>query len=233
MSFTGKGQSFEIYNADTINRSDQYNCKYGKWKLFGKHKTQPCFKKDQLIEEGIYKDNRKSGLWLEYYCNGNIRSKIPFIDGKPGGYCQVYYPNGKLLEEGEWKNGRYRGAYKKYDTLGILINEIKYDSLGKKPGNTLQPLDDAREPMTLKHKNAYPEILDGKQTIYNKTNQIIRDGIFKNNRFMDGKAYVYDENGILTRIAVYKNGIYVKDEILEKTKDRTPVYDDIGIPKSK
>ena len=58
-------------------------------------------------------------------------------------------------------------------------------------------------------------VLNGKQTLYNKSKQITKDGWFKDNRFMEGKAFIYNDNGILTQIAVYKNGIYVGDAPIE------------------
>jgi antitoxin component YwqK of YwqJK toxin-antitoxin module len=210
---------------ESINKIDSLGKKQGKWIITGKDKAATCYKNYQIIEEGEYNDNKKTGLWTEYYCNGNIRNILTFKAGRPNGYATMFHENGKISEEGFWKNNRYIGLYKLYDSLGVVINEIIFDSLGKKPGNVLVPLDDAREPMTPKYYNKNktdpnnyktdPSVLNGKHTLYNKNKQITKDGIFKDNRFMDGKAYIYDENGVLTRIAIYKDGKYVGDASLE------------------
>lgn len=244
-SFFGLAQSFEIYNGDTINRVDFYNCKEGKWRVTGKLKPGTCYQKDQVVEEGKYIANRKTGLWIEYFCNGNMRNKITFIDGRPNGHATLFHENGKIKEEGDWKNNRWVGSFTKQDTLGKVINIIEYDSLGKRKGTKMEVLDNAYEPSyyelndnfdwKLNHRNPLivePRkieqntslpiensvnhiILNGQQTLYNKNKQITKDGIFKDNRFMDGKAYFYDDNGMLSRIAIYKDGKYIGDAPIE------------------
>lgn len=220
MTFSGIAQTFEIYKGDTINRIDNYNCKQGWWRITGKIKPPgTCYMSDQLAEEGIYLNNRKTGLWIEYFCNGNKKSVLVFKDGRPGGSATIYFENGVVSETGTWKNNRWIGNHKMYDTFGFLTQEIEYDTLGKRSGNFLVPLDDAREPMTLKETNKSnngPVVLQGKQTLYNKHKQITKDGVFKDNKFMDGKAYIYDDNGDLIRIAIYKDGAYVGDAPIKK-----------------
>lgn len=129
-----RGQTFELYSRDTINLTDVNNKKQGKWIIYGRHKVkteQGCvFKANQKVEEGFYKDNRKTGEWKEYYCNGNTRSVINFSDGRPNGYMKLYYPDGKLKEEGTWKNNRWVGEYKKYNEEGKM-EKLVYDENGK------------------------------------------------------------------------------------------------------
>ncbi len=55
---------------------------------------------------------------------------------------------------------------------------------------------------------------DGYMKLYNKDDEIIIDGEFKNYQLWNGKVYIYDEDGILLRIKVYKNGKYHSDGIL-------------------
>lgn len=240
LSFASISQTFEIYKADTINKTDYYNCKQGKWLLMGKHKPQACYKKDQLVEEGKYFNNRKEGLWVEYYCLGNIKSKIPFEDGKPKGHCIVYHQNGKVSEEGDYKNNRYIGIYQKFDTMGMLIHEMECDSVGKRIRSLFWLQDEKRYMIdsvinSKKHWSngnyMIPQALNGKQTLYNKYRQITKDGIFQDNILMDGKAYVYDENHILIRIAIYKDGKYISDEPPKKIKEIKKNVDENGSPK--
>ncbi len=240
MCFSGFAQSFEIYNSDTINKTDHYNCKQGKWLIMGKHKHQTCYKKDQLIQEGKYFNNKKEGLWVEYYCLGNIKSKIPFVDGKPKGHCIVYHPNGKVKEEGDWKNNRPIGVYKEFDTLGFVRQETESDTAGKRI-RTLFWLEEENKFLVDSAKNSkkhwsngnymISQALNGKQTLYNKHRQITKDGIFQDNILMNGKAYTYDKNRILKRIAIYKDGKHVGDEPPKKTKEIKKSVDENGSPK--
>lgn len=119
---------------DTINYVDVVGRKQGKWILFGKHKQNSCFTPTQKAEEGAYKENRKIGLWMEYYCNGNLKHKVTFANGRPDGYAIMFYDNGKVQEEGQWKNNKWVGALKQYYENGQVQHEFNYNAQGKREG---------------------------------------------------------------------------------------------------
>lgn len=129
-----QSQSSEIYNGDTINLIDVNGKKQGKWILMGKHKPGTCYKPDQKIEEGKYQDNRKTGAWMEFYCNGNMKNKITFTNGRPDGYAIMYHENGKISEEGNWKINRWVGNYKLYYDNGQVQHEFFFNPSGKRDG---------------------------------------------------------------------------------------------------
>ncbi len=273
-------QSYEVIpnTKDTINFIDELGKKQGKWVLFGKHKPNTCYAPSQKAEEGAYKENRKTGIWMEYFCNGNTKNKVTFVNGRPDGYAVIFHENGKVEEEGQWKNNRWVGGYKQYYENGQVQHEFKFNASGKREGvqtyvhpngevaiqgnfvngkeagtvkefyengelkaekkydngnvdvasiktyeskekivKKVETPDNAPK-ITIKDEKPAttgPMVLNGKQTLYNKSKQITKDGIFKDNRFMEGKAFIYNDNGILTQIAVYKGGIYVGDAPIE------------------
>lgn len=127
-------QTFELLGKDTINKVDVTGKKQNKWVLMGKHKPGTCFQPEQKAEEGKYTDNRKVGSWLEYYCNGNAKSKLTFVNGRPDGYAQMFHENGKISEEGTWKNSRWVGNYKLYYDNGQVQHEFVFTASGKRDG---------------------------------------------------------------------------------------------------
>jgi len=108
--------------------------KQGKWIVFGKTKAGSCYKPDQKVEEGQYQDNRKTGIWLDYYCNSNPRSKLTFVNGRPDGQAYMYHENGKISEQGIWKNNRWVGNYKLYYENGQVQHEFVFNATGKREG---------------------------------------------------------------------------------------------------
>jgi len=125
-----KAQSYEITGKDTINLIDANKKKQGIWIVRGADKAGSGYAANQKIEEGSYKDNKRIGVWKEYHKNGNLKSSITYVNGKPEGPTISYYENGKVREEGTWKQNRWVGAYKSFDEAGNGF-EITFDEKGK------------------------------------------------------------------------------------------------------
>ena len=50
--------------------------------------------------------------------------------------------------------------------------------------------------------------------IYNSTNQLSKEGFFKDYKLIDGKEFNYDDEGNLLNIKIYKNGKFLREEAL-------------------
>jgi len=48
---------------------------------------------------GEYKNGLKTGVWIQYYGNGRIKSKYEYKDGVPFGKCKMFWGNGTIKEE--------------------------------------------------------------------------------------------------------------------------------------
>lgn len=132
-----QAQSYELTGTggkDTINLIDAMGKKQGKWIVYGKHKPGTCYTPDQKVEEGKYQENRKTGPWIEYYCNGNMKNKLTFTNGRPDGYAIMYHENGKISEEGTWKANRWVGNYKLYYDNGEVQHQFAFNQSGKREG---------------------------------------------------------------------------------------------------
>lgn len=131
-----QSQDFELDGPkkDTINLTDAQGKKQGKWIIRGRHKPGTCYQPEQKIEEGKYLENRKTGQWIEYYCNSNLKNKLTFVNGRPDGYAMMYHENGKISEEGNWKANRWVGNYKLYYDNGQVQHEFVFNQNGKRDG---------------------------------------------------------------------------------------------------
>jgi len=129
-----QAQSYEMVGKDTLNLVDAQGKKQRKWIVRGKHKPGTCYQPEQKVEEGVYTDNRKVGIWIEYYCNSNMKNKLTFVNGRPDGYAIMYNENGKISEEGNWKANRWVGNYKLYYDNGQVQHEFVFSPAGKREG---------------------------------------------------------------------------------------------------
>lgn len=127
-------QSFEIVGGDTINVRDGDNNKQGWWKIHNKDGKHKGYDAGQLVEEGEYLNNRKTGIWTKYFPNGNRKHELTFANNIANGYAKIYYRSGKLQEEGIWKMNRWSGQYKYYYGNGNLKYDWSYNSTGKREG---------------------------------------------------------------------------------------------------
>lgn len=112
LAFSGASQSqtFEVVGIDTINSIDRRNQKQGKWIIKGRHdlkKIKAGYPLDQTIETGMYLNNRKEGVWMEYYKNGKERSKLTYVNGVLDGDATFYNTDGKILKEGKFKGNKW------------------------------------------------------------------------------------------------------------------------------
>lgn len=127
-------QSYEMNGKDTINLVDAQGKRQGKWIIYGKSKPGTCYSENQKVEEGKYLENRKTGIWTEYFCNGNMKNKLTFVNGRPDGYAIMYNESGKISEEGNWKANRWVGNYKLYYENGQVQHEFVFNAAGKRDG---------------------------------------------------------------------------------------------------
>jgi len=221
-----KAQNYFVYQYDTINKIDPIGKKQGKWIVFGQTKPGTCYKEEQKLEEGIYRNNRKTGVWIEYYCNGNMKNKLTFVDGRPDGEAIIYHENGKVSETGTWKTNRWSGTYKTYDNLGTLLCDFIFDTKGKRQPGSWQINEKEygdRFHISWFHKltaaDSLPDTLNGFYSLYNKNKRISKEGFFFENKLIKGRIYIYDEDGILKSIRIYEHGIFMADGLLHGNND--------------
>lgn len=100
----------------------------------GKYKG---YEANQLVEEGEYLNNKKTGIWTKYYPNGNKKHELTFANNIANGYAKIYYRSGQLQEEGIWKMNRWAGEYKYYFEDGTLKYDWNYNESGKREGQQL------------------------------------------------------------------------------------------------
>jgi len=116
------------------NYTDDNGHRQGYWKIYGAMSVEEGYKKDAIVEEGAYVDNKRQGLWKKYYPNGEVRSEINYESNRPFGDYKVFHANGKLEEKGYWKGNKNTGAFKRYHENGRIAQDFTFNSKGKRNG---------------------------------------------------------------------------------------------------
>lgn len=124
---------FAQSKSDT-NKVDENGWKQGHWVITNEIKKLPDYSPNQKVEEGDFADNKKVGIWMQFFPNGNKKSEVTYTANRPNGYAKMYYEDGKIQEEGMWQNNRWVGEYKSYHPNGKTFYEFKYNNSGKRDG---------------------------------------------------------------------------------------------------
>ena len=69
----------------------------------------------QKALEGLWDQDKRSGLWSTYYENGKKKSDQEYADDKPDGVYQEWYENGIKKVEGAFKQGKKTGTWSYYE----------------------------------------------------------------------------------------------------------------------
>ena len=234
LAFTAFG-SFS--QSEAVEKTDCYT-KDGYWITYGYMKPYKGYPDSGMIEQGMYKDDRKEGCWVFYYSDG-ITPKLEghFKNGRPNGTYTKYWPNGSIKEEGEFTLGKQTIVLGSYSEKGDSLNFQQDDGLEYGMINGLYPekgdvsvsdcsgifyiCDSTVEYSFSKLLRYDPEIHhvksqtgfdeNGQNVVYNIEDEAILDGNFSYGAFWEGKHYVYDEDGILLKIEIWKEGKYCCD----------------------
>ena len=91
------------------------------------------YENKQKKMEGGYKDLLRNGQWKAWYENGSLWSEGEYKEGKRNGLGIAYHENGKKYIEGMYRDDTRVGAWRFYDTTGMLLKEVNFDLVPKIP----------------------------------------------------------------------------------------------------
>ena len=83
--------------------------------------------KGKLVSEGKMKGKDRIGEWVYYHEKSKeVMTRENYEDGKLHGKVITYYPNGKITEETDYKNGIKEGEDNYYSPDGVLLKNLFY-----------------------------------------------------------------------------------------------------------
>ncbi len=147
---------------------------------------------------------QRDGEQRYYHENGQLAVKVNIVEGKEEGKLLRYDPDGKVIHEAEFENGRIDKESSQWYRPAPKASDVAADA-------------DAPKAPEITHKEKTNSIAfraNGHNTLYDEQMRISQRGEYRNGRLMDGRRYVYDENGLLVKIQVYRNGRYAGDAVI-------------------
>lgn len=79
-------------------------------------------------QSGQYADNQMSGVWKQYYPNGQVKEAVTFSGNEENGPFREWNEAGVLTAEGSYKDGEFEhGQLRLYDDDGTLVRVMHCD----------------------------------------------------------------------------------------------------------
>jgi antitoxin component YwqK of YwqJK toxin-antitoxin module len=193
------------------------------------------YESGKLSEEGMWKETKWVGVYKYYYENGNPAKEWNHDEsGRRVGVQKYFHENGKVMIEGEWKDGKESGVIKEYYANGDLksektFNDGGFDDKSSKSYEPVNPMETEVEVKEVPKEKEEKEIKiveeiskdpvnvgvfdgNGQHKMFNKSGQVIKDGLFENGKLVDGKQYTYSSDGKLLKTTVFKGGRVVEEK---------------------
>jgi antitoxin component YwqK of YwqJK toxin-antitoxin module len=188
------------------NTIDARGLKQGEWIIQGMMVKDPLYSPDSKVEEGVYIDNEKEGVWKKYWPNGTVRSEIHYMKGKPEGPYKVYYANGKLEESGRWKDGKLCDRFQRYHSNGIVKEDFTYDSEGTRQGKQHYYHENGTLAMEVEMNGGEEH---GVQKRYDDRGQLMEERNFDNGKSKPGgvKSYMTPQQSKASQMGAGSVGI--------------------------
>jgi antitoxin component YwqK of YwqJK toxin-antitoxin module len=133
-----------------------------------------------LLQEGILRDGKREGNWIEYHPGGFVKSITPYVnDLKEGTYIEIG-TNNQLTKKINYHKDLKHGEYKEY-----LYSTLKEE------------------------RNYQNDKIEGITKVYYDIGKLMEEGSYKNGT-RDGVSKWYDQEGKETFQYEYKEGQLVK-----------------------
>jgi len=136
-----------------------------------------------------------------YFENGALEAEENYRNNKLNGSFKLYYDNGKLKEETSYTEDKKEGQTLSYDENGRLLEEGNYKE-GKKDG-----LHKFYEPngRLSAERNYKEDELNGSSKLYYDNGELSEEAGYKDGK-KEGQALIYDDKGQIKQEEIYKDG---------------------------
>lgn len=194
-----------------------------------------------LYGEGNYENGKRVGDWKIYVIEDGSNKKVfseklSYVDGKPQGPFEYYYPGGEKAQEGVYQDGKMNGVVTILYTGGEVFGKQMYAN-GLKEGEQNYFYRSGKLNFIIEYKNGKEEgkyerwYENGnlKETVTNVAGNT--DGVYRY-YYPDGKLWtekVYSNGRLMNVVSIYdKNGNELEKGDLKDGNGVLNYYDEDG-----
>lgn len=173
-----------------INQVDAAGKRQGPWEITAAMKKLGSpWTPTQVVEKGSYTNSMKTGIWIEFYQNGNKKSELTYVNNRPNGPAKMYFENGNLSEEGTWVGTRWTGPYTLYYEDGTPRQKFAYNNLGQRDGGQTYYHPNGKVAIEVNMKAGKEE---GVKKEYNTNGELVQETYFNGGAIDASKTKTYE-----------------------------------------
>jgi len=154
-----------------------------------------------ILSKISYVNDKKNGIAEKFYTNGMLESKTNYIDDKIDGNFEEYYDDEKIKIKGNFVDDKKEGKFIYYYQTGI-IKSIKNYKNNDMDGLCIENYEDGS---CESRWNIVNRQYDGKFVRFHKNGKILSECCYVNGK-MEGMSIQYTTSGNVFLICSYKNG---------------------------
>ena len=216
---------------DTLNVTDSTGMKQGHWLFFGQDFPNSGVGDMEVLEEGDYVNNQRSGIWYRYGAGGKIKAVMQYVldpKTKTGVRSQFYYytyhTNGSIKRKPVIGKCTTASDFYLYDETGVLIEAEHFDAdcattlkLQRIQKGELDSIE------IFKLNNQFTEVADPTASTdtwqqFDQTGEycvdynhrVFRIGTFVNGELIEGREFHVDEMMRPQRVRYFAGGKLIK-----------------------
>lgn len=224
--------NFQDIGKDSVNVVDSLGRKQGHWTFSGKDIPNSGVPAENLLEEGEYQNDLRTGTWTRYLADGRIAAVMqysPDIQKKTSVrtcfYYYSYHPNGKLKKKPSIGECPSAADFISYDENGELVEAENFDAncnttykLQHIEKGELDSIEVFRLNASFKENpdlspQTTKKLIDLDETgeyCVDYDHQLFQIGTFLNGELMEGREIEVDDMMRPVKVRYYRGGIIVK-----------------------
>lgn len=222
-----------VVEKDTLNVTDSLGRKQGYWLFFGSDFPNSGVASTEILEEGYFENNERTGIWYRYGAHAQLKAVMLFrIDKKTKAavrdqfYNYSYHANGQLKRKPVVGACRTMSDFYQYDESGQLIEAELFDSLCNTTYKLQQIKKGELDSLSIFAIDArFTEATDAALTADNVTfrdlgqsgeycidynHRTFQVGTFEKGRLIQGREFTFDDMMRAQRVRYYESGKVVK-----------------------
>jgi antitoxin component YwqK of YwqJK toxin-antitoxin module len=167
------------------------------------------YEQGPLQADGNFIGTRKDSVWTYYsFYSKNITKRETYKNGVLNGFSWVYYPDGKISEQREWKNGIPVNDWIRYYQNDSIFMKTSFTD-GKRSGTFILNYQNGTPQWRGQYLNDLPE---GKWVNYNQKGEVAKTIEYKNGEALNADQLLKEEKAYFDKMEKQKGSIAEPDE---------------------